>query len=329
MKSLHDLSRSRLHRLWICCSALFVLVFVGGYFATRGVINQPWTARTNMGSAVIGDQIFVVGGQSQFTGELLDDVLRLDPNHASLRFVAQLPYACHRPGIAVSNDSLFVLGGYDGKSYRSEILRVVDDEARVIARLPGPRAYGAAIGVGNALYYAGGWDGERMLDDIVAIDLSSGAATVVAQLSSPRRFVAAAAVGNLIYFVGGEGSRSTFSDEIVEFDPERSRIVRIGHLPTGRYLVGAVSGGSNLLVLGGKNTRSLDEVLSVDVSGATLDTEVVGRITELSWNLAVEAIEDRVFIIGGSDSTFRKAIGLLEYVWDSDAVVSHTLRKSP
>ena len=330
MKSLYDFTRRQYIRMWITYGSVFVLVFVAGYFLSRDVINQPWTARTHMGTAVIEDLLYVVGGQLQGTGELLDDVWELDPDQARLRAVAQLPYPCYLPETAVSQDKLFILGGYDGDAYRSEILQVIRGETETIASLPSPRAYGAGIGVGNTLYYAGGWDGTNVLDEIVAIDLASSTVVVVAHLPSPRRFVTAAYVGDMIYFVGGEGVRSEFLDEVIEFDPIAQQTVRIGHLPTGRYLVSAITRGDDLLVLGGKNTRSVDEVVLIDLSGVTITSGVIDKISELAWNLSVKAIEDRVFIIGGEHPNFKRAIGLAEYTpEDSPPLISIRLRKNP
>ena len=326
MKDLFGEPRRLRYRMWIIYSALFVFIVAGGYLISRNVINQPWSARTNVSSAVIGDQIYIVGGQSQSTGMLLDEVLRIDPHRASLSFVTHLPYACYRPATLVSHDYLFILGGYDGRSYRSEILQVVDGEAHVVARLPSPRSYGTAISAGNTLYYAGGWDGDKLLDEIVAIDLDSNEVMVVARLSSPRQFVTAGAVGDFIYFVGGEGARAEFSDEIVEFDPGQDRIVRTGHLPTGRYLTNVISWNNGLLVLAGKNTRFLEDVVFVTISDTAITSELIDQIPELSWRLAVEELDNRIFIIGGSNPEFKRSIRLLEYIPGSEALISLELR---
>jgi Kelch motif protein len=334
VKHLYDGTRrqqiTRQITMWGIYGSIVVLALIGGYFLGRSVINQPWTARTHMGSVVIDDLLFVVGGQAQSTGELLDDVWEINLSTNSLRAVAQLPYGCYRPETATSNGQLFVLGGYDGQSYRSEILRIIDDAAEIAAMLPSPRAYGAAIGVKDVLYYAGGWDGERMLDEMLAINVISGEVTVIGHLSSPRRFVAAAKVGDLIYFIGGEEARSKLSDEIVEFDPSTHRTLRTGHMSSGRYLVNAIAHDSGLLVLGGKSTRSLDDVLFVNLSDDTISSELVDAVSELSWNLGVEAVGDRVFILGGVPSDVKRAIGVTEYVPGGiPSLIPIQLRKNP
>jgi N-acetylneuraminic acid mutarotase len=160
VKHLYDGTRSqRITRqivMWGISGSLLVLAIVGAYFLGRGVINQPWIARTHMGTVAINDLLYVVGGQSQNTGELFADVWEINLSTASLRAVAELPYGCYRPETATSNGQLFILGGYDGQSYRSEILRVSDDEIDIVAELPTARAYGGAVGIDDVLYYAGG-----------------------------------------------------------------------------------------------------------------------------------------------------------------------------
>ncbi len=326
MKDLFGLPRRQRLRMWLVYSIGFIAVVIGGYLLGRTVINQPWTARNNVGSAVIGDQIYIVGGQSQSNGALLDEVLQINPQRSTLQFVVHLPYSCYQPATATDDESLFVAGGYDGSSYRSEILQATEDDVRVVTHLPTPRSYGAAVVIDRTLYYAGGWDGNRLLDEIVAVDLTSGATSVVARFSFPRQFVGAAAVGGRAYFIGGEGADADFSDEIVEFDPARSAITRVGRLPSGRYLTSVVPWQSGLLVFAGKNTRFLDEVVTVSLSEERIQSEVSDHVTELSWRLAVQSLDDRVFIIGGSNPEFSRTIRFMEYFPATGGLVSYSLR---
>jgi len=326
MKDLFGLPRRQRLRMWLVYSIGFMVVVIGGYLLGRTVINQPWTARTNVGSAVIGDQIYIVGGQSQSNGALLDEVLQIDPQRSTLHFVVHLPYSCYQPATAADGASLIVAGGHDGSSYRSEILQVTADDVRVVAHLPTPRSYGAAVVIDGTLYYAGGWDGDRMLDEIVAVDLASGETSIVARFSFPRQFIGAAAVDGRAYFIGGEGANANFSDEIVEFDPEHGAITRVGHLPSGRYLTSVVPWGSDLLAFAGKNTRFLDEVVAVSLTEADIQSEVSDHVVELSWRLAVQSLDNRIFIIGGSNPEFSRAIRFMEYFPATGELVSYQLR---
>jgi len=326
MKDLFGMPRRQRLRMWLVYSAALAVIVVGAYLLGRNVINQPWTARNNVGSAVIGDQIYIVGGQSQSTGMLLDEVLKIDPQRSTLRFVNHLPYTCYQPATAAFEDSLIVAGGYDGSSYRSEILQVTADAVRIVAELPTPRSYGTAVVIDRTLYYAGGWDGNRLLDEIVAVDLVSGAASVVAHFSFPRQFIGAVAVGGRAYFVGGEGSDAAFSDEIVEFDPAIEAIARVGRLPSGRYLTSVVPWQSGFLVFAGKNTQFLDEVVTVSVQGADIQSHVSDHIADLSWRLAVQSVSDRIFIIGGSNPEFSRAIRFMEYIPASGELIPYQLR---
>ncbi len=330
MKYLYDVTRRQIIRLWITYGSIFVLIFVAGYILSQGVINQPWTARTHMGTTVMNGSIYVVGGQSSTTGELLSDIWEIDPDQASLRAVAQLPFACYRPEIASSGESLFVLGGYDGDAYRAEVVRVENSTAEILSYFPSPRAYGAAVTAGNTLYYAGGWDGQRVLDEILAIDQQTGNLSVIGHLPSPRRFVTAVHASGRIYFIGGEGQSSELLSEIVEFNPVAQRIERIDHLPTSRYLVQAIAFGDDILVFGGKDSRSLHDVIRVDLSDDGIQSSVIAQIPELSWELTVEVIENRIFILGREDSDYKRAIGLLECLpEDAFSLESIRLRKSP
>lgn len=330
MKGLYDVTRGEQIRLWITYGTIFALLFVGGYLFSQGVINQPWTARTHMGTAVIGDALYIVGGQSSVTGELLADIWEINPYEARLRFVGRLPYACYRPELAVSHGTLYIVGGYDGDDYRSEILKITNGRTESIGDLPTPRGYGAGVGVGNSLFYAGGCDRDGMLDEIIQFDLDSGETSVVAHFASPRRFIAAAQQGGLIYFVGGEDAELKCLDEIVEFDPVARQVVRVGHLPTGRYLVNLVAWEDRLLALGGKSTLSLNEVVSIAVSGPTITSEIVDEISELSWSLSVESTQNRLFIVGGLHPEHARAIGLIEYAPGStERLHAIALRKNP
>ena len=326
MKDLFGMPRRQRLRMWLVYSVAFAAIVIGGYLLGRNVINQPWTTRNNVGSAVIGDEIYIVGGQSQSTGMLLDEVLKIDPQRSTLRFVAHLPYNCYQPATAAFDGSLIVAGGYDGSSYRSEILQVTPDGVRIIAELPTPRSYGAAVVIDRTLYYAGGWDGNRTLDEIVAVDLVSGATSVADRFSFPRQFVGAVAVDGRAYFVGGEGSGAAFSDEIVEFDPAIDAIARVGRLPSGRYLTSVVPWQSGLLVFAGKNTRFLDEVVAVSLEGMDIQSEVIYTVADLSWRLAVQTVGESIFIIGGSNPEFSRAIRFMEYIPANGELIPYQLR---
>jgi hypothetical protein len=326
MKDLFGEHRRRRHRMWTIYSVLFVLVVLGGYFISRRVINQPWSARSNAGSAVVEDHIYIVGGQSDSTGRLLDEVVRVNVERSTVSFVAHLPYVCYLPATAADEDALFVAGGYDGRAYRSEIVRVVGEDVRVVGHLPSSRSYGAAVVMEGILYYAGGWDGNRRLDEIVAVDLTTGESSIVAHLSSPRQYVSASAVAGRAYFVGGEEADAGFSDEIVEFDPLAAAITRVGHLPSGRYLTNVVPWNGGLLVLTGKNERYLDDVVTVTLSEDGIRSETTDHIPELTWHLAVQVLDNRIFIIGGATTSTRKTLRFLEYIPETKELIPFELR---
>ncbi len=326
MKDFFGEPRRRRYRMWTIYSVLFALVVLGGYFLTHQVINQPWSARSNAGSAVVGDQIYLVGGQSDSTGRLLDEVVRVDIERSTVNFVAHLPYVCYLPAITTDADALFVVGGYDGHAYRSEIIRVADGDVQVVGRLPSPRSYGAAVIIDGTLYYAGGWDGSSRLDEIVAVDLATDESAVVGHLSSPRQYVSATVVEGRAYFVGGEEEGANFSDEIVEFDPVAGVVSRVGHLPSGRYLTSVVPWNGGLLVLTGKNERYLDDVVTVTLTEAAIHSETTDHIPDLTWHLVVEVVDDRIFIMGGASTSTKRTLRFLEYVPASKELIPFVLR---
>ncbi len=328
MKDVIGAVRRRKRRTWLIYSLLFLVVVVGGYVITRNMINRPWSARSNVGGAVIGNSIYITGGQSASTGRLLDEVLRLNVDRSTMSFVAHLPYPCYLPATASDSNALYVAGGYDGQSYRSEILKVTPSsgDVQIVGHLPTPRTYGCAVILNNTLYYAGGWDGDHLLDEIVAINLATGDTSIAAHLSSPREFVSAAVLEGRAYFIGGEESMTSFSDEIAEFDPTLVEISRIGHLPSGRYLTSTVPWKDGLLVLTGQNDHYLDDLVTVDVTGDEIRSELTGHIPGLSWHYTVQTTRDRLFIIGGASSTSKRTLRFVEYVPETGDMIPFDLR---
>jgi N-acetylneuraminic acid mutarotase len=127
-------------------------------------------------SAVVNDEIYVIGGARQFLANLsglvaIDSVQVYNATNDSWRNAASLPNA-RSFGAAVATSGLiapkriYVLGGYDQNAY-SSTNRVYDVERNSWSSgtsLPSARVYLAVAELDDVLYAIGGFDGENWLD---------------------------------------------------------------------------------------------------------------------------------------------------------------------
>jgi hypothetical protein len=127
-------------------------------------------------SAVVDDEVYVIGGAQQLTDNLsdlvaVDSVQVYNVTNGSWRNVASLPNARSFGAAAVTSgliapERIYFLGGYDLNAY-SSANRVYDVERNSWssgASLPSARVYLAVAVVDDVLYAIGGFDGENWLD---------------------------------------------------------------------------------------------------------------------------------------------------------------------
>ena len=163
-----------------------------------------------------GSQVLAIGGETD-QGQLLSDVEAYDLGVNEWQSRAPLPIPLANMAAAVWDGQVYVAGGSTqvedaaGTSSLSDLLWVYDpalDAWQQKGRLPSPLAGAAMVAVDGSLYLLGGWDGQRMRDEVWRLSLAESGSSVpgwelVSRLAQPRAFLGATAVEDRIYVAGG------------------------------------------------------------------------------------------------------------------------------
>lgn len=222
----------------------------------------------------------------------------------------------HHLTVTVWNDSIYVLGGFDGILGRDGAPFVPVAVAYALGGGPGaswrklappPLARGGATAqaIDGLLYVTGGApnEGEPSYAQLDVYDVSADRWSTRTPMPTPREHVASCAVSGTMMVVGGwrdieQGTQSGAE----EYDPKLDRWTRLPDLPTGRGGLGAVAIGSACHVVGGEDWRLpppgtfathdvFDSVTGTWSSGAPMPTARHGL--GLAW------LDGTLYAIGG------------------------------
>lgn len=154
------------------------------------------------------------------------------------------------------------IGGYNGHRTLADILVSTDGvHFTVLAKLPVPVRYPAAVVHGGQIWVYGGDVGLKPVDVIQRIDLTAGTATVVGHLPEPISHQAGLVFGSSVWLAGGVTPSGT-SGRLWRSD-DGLAFVSGGALPAPRSDAGvAMLNGVGYLV-GGEGAGRFDTVVAV------------------------------------------------------------------
>lgn len=255
------------------------VVKVGG-FSLSGVTNEityllpslgrwrhlstiPHVEQCNFGTAVLDNELFVVGGCfNQSLEELIHPFgFRFSPQRNAWATMAPMQRERCRFSLSVVAGRLYAVGGCSevphdpGDESPCEAYDPGADAWAPVAPLPGGRAQHAAVALGRLLLVAGGLDGERVLDSCYALDTASGAWAPRAPLPTPRADHAVVTYGGAAYVCGGwredEAAGRVLVGTVDRYDPAADAWAAVTRVPTPRFHAGVVVVGDRLWVVGG------------------------------------------------------------------------------
>jgi len=225
-----------------------------------GALTAP--THDPMGGA-IGASAFAFGGGA---GNKTFDKVEVFAAGATVATVsAKLP-SPRTDGIAVSTptrDSLFVIGGYDGKNPTNDVLGTSDGKtfaARAV--LAQTVRYPAAEIAGNVIWVFGGEQNNQPTDLIQKIDLTTGEATVAGRLAAPMSHASAFTLGGTIFIAGGKSADGA-TDAIRRFDPTTISTVDAGVLPTTTTDAMVAVSGETAYLIGGLTPKASSGIVAI------------------------------------------------------------------
>jgi len=258
------------------------------------------TARQEVGAALLGGRVYVVGGLAGPPLAGLASVEVYDPVLDTWSAAAALPAPRDHMGVAALADELWVVGGFAGDfAARSEtfVYDPVADEWRAGPPLPAPRGGLWLVEHGGKLYVFGGVDAaDQPQRTVFVYDPSAGSWSTGADMPTAREHLNAVAVGDFIHVIGGRGAGgSTSAHE--RYAPATDTWQTLAPLPTARSAAAVAALGGRIWVAGGEVPRlfAVNEVYDVASDRWCADTPMaIPR-----HGIAAVALGDRILAPAG------------------------------
>lgn len=263
------------------------------------------TARANAGAALLGDDLYVIGGGGTSGPRALTEIYDTIGN--IWRAAAAVPNGIEQFGIAVSDNKIYVAGGYvavakdaDAKDTESAALWIYDAGIGVWVggpAMPQTRVGFGLVAVGGKLYAIGGKGPQA--DRVFIFDPKAGGWSVAkAAMPSPRADAAFAVLDGSIYVIGGSDGRGP-TGRVDIYDPVRDAWRSGAALPVPREGHSAAVLDGRIHVMGGQSLappKTFADHFVLDGAGwrkaAPLPTPGHGAVAV--------ATHGKLYVIGGS-----------------------------
>lgn len=277
-------------------------------------MDQP---RTGLATAVLGGQIYLLGGKDQF-GNVLDAAVRYDPESGQVFPLPAMLKARVDAAAVVFEGRIFVMGG---RGDNGDVLDDVefydpnDNRWRSFASLTEKRQGLVAVANDTSIVVAGGSNNQdQFLESIAYYDqseqrwktvltLNPGDGSVVPLELTPRAALAAAGIGGNVLFLGGFSQRGPL-DVVEELGPGGALIQRTP-LPTARGNLAATAIDDSVYAIGGLDgaNRVLADVQRFDLNTNTW--QPMPRLRIGREGCAAAALGSMLYVFGGSDAGGR------------------------
>ena len=166
--------------------------------------------------AILGGRLLIFGGGSSAG---TDAVQAFDlATHASA-VIGHLPNALSDLASAQIGDTTYLVGGYDGRAPRGEILATRDGrQFTTVGQLPVGLRYPAVATVAGRLVIAGGETGAGLSKAVFSFDPGTGAVTEIGLLPESLAHASVVVAGDTAYIVGGRTAAGTTGRAVVRRD---------------------------------------------------------------------------------------------------------------
>mmetsp|Transcript_14498 Transcript_14498/g.41674 ORF Transcript_14498/g.41674 Transcript_14498/m.41674 type:complete len:490 (-) Transcript_14498:94-1563(-) len=236
-------------RLWVC---------------VEPVSGDAPSARSGSKAVVCGDSIFYFGGYTKKDGDYFNDLFEFNiPNaHWTLLDSAVRPSVRTDHSCVVYQTSLFIFGGFDGRSRFSDLHQYQIEERKwteiaITDNGPMGRFGHSAVVYRTSMFMFGGWNGHDTLDDLYEFSMTTNQWYSVPGRGEvpPSRYRHDAVVhGCCMFIFGGVDKRQARFADLCEFSFDTrcwSRVPTFGEPPSARTFHRAVMYGGNMYILGG------------------------------------------------------------------------------
>lgn len=303
----------------VCATALLSLMGMGKKGKNA---NDFWEKKAEMslgraliGTAVIGDNIYTIGGTT-------DDNTALDLNEAysvskqRITVLAPMPTPRADFGIGVLGGKIYVVGGYDAdnENYFLGNVEVYDPATNTWTKkapLPTPRS-GLAVGVINGKLYAVGGNCDHNWESgcvymVEEYNPKTDSWTVKEALPSPRSDLVVGVSGGKLYAIGGalrEGGQWYYFGNVEEFDPATNTWKNKKPMPTLRSDCALAVLGGKFYIAGGictiegsKHSLTLNDIEVYDPSRDRWTKTF--PLSGVRFSLGLAGVRGKLYSVGG------------------------------
>ena len=231
-------------------------------------VSDSWSIATPLpegrhhaGIASLNGLLYVMGGFTQSFMSIwhaVSTVYQYNPATKEWRELAPMPTARGALGVAIYQNRLYAIGGYDGK-YNSGAVEIFDPQTNTWssgASMPTPRDHLAVVTAGNRIYTIGGrpdLDYHRNMGTVEEYDLHTNQWRPRANLPTSRSGITAGVINDWIYVIGGEAKDGTFNTNEA-YHPGTDQWRTMTPMPTARHGLGSAVINDRLYVISGGPT---------------------------------------------------------------------------
>jgi N-acetylneuraminic acid mutarotase len=269
-------------------------------------------ARDDFGTALVGDEIWVLGGMTGDRGHRLDSVEVLDTSTGRWRLAdVVLPEGLAAFEAVAVDEAIYVFGGLDAASRASDFAAVLDTATGRWQRLPPlPVArYAHTVTLHEGRVYVIGGEGRRgRVARVDVFDPNTETWSTGAPMPHARGSHDAVSDGRVLYVLGGwrDGAASAL---VHTYDPRAGRWARAEPLPVPVSRAGAAFADGRLWVSWHEHSFVLD------TTGGTWAE--ANPLTVPRHGLGYVAVGNRIYGVGGcTPSPLRdvRAVDVLDVV---------------
>ena len=209
--------------------------------------------------AIVGQRLLIFGGGSAAG---TDAVQAFDLGTHAATVIGHLPRPLSDLASAQIGDTTYLVGGYDGRVPRGEILATHDGrQFTTVGQLPVGLRYPAVAAVAGRLVVAGGETASGLSKAVFSFDPGTRAVTEIGLLPQSVGHASAVVVGDTAYIVGGRTTAGTTGRAIVAVTAQSVRQVGGAAIPVADSAIATL--GSTTFLVGGWNRQTLATVLEV------------------------------------------------------------------
>lgn len=246
--------------------------------------------------------LLVIGGQAP---KAIRSVEYYDLREEKWFQAAEMPNRRCRAGLAVLNDKVYAVGGFDG-SLRVRTVEVydpvTDNWSNGVSMIARRSTLGVAV-LNDCVYAVGGFDGSTGLNSAEMYDPQTQEWQMIASMSTCRSSVGVGVVNGLLYVVGGyDGTSRQCLSSVERYNTSTNTWTLVAEMTARRSGPGVGVLNNILYAVGGHD----GPLVRKSVEAYNPETNSWRQIADMAFcrrNAGVVAHDGLLYVVGGDDGT--------------------------